>query len=391
MKINVYFVLILLTDSCLAEYTRPCNEFGDLGFQCVHFKACDPRHDDPNWYKDFYNNNNQIQSEDETRFSEAQNGLCGKYSEVCCHRSLIIGIIPPVCGVRNENGLDRNVKAGPSSDLSYKFGEWPHVCIVFEKNADGGVIIRKEQRIPASLIGSNVLITAGHKASKLKNQVAVRCGDWDVKFKNETSRHKRVDVDRIIIHPEFNSRSLHNNYAIIITKEHFNYYDHIRPICLPEVDQSLDNLEECFASGWGKRRNSSEGLPTSQRSLQIKPLEHSECQNRFRKTRLGEFFKFDSSLLCGVGLSGSDVCEGDGGGPLVCKHFDKYIQIGITSWGLGCGSDAPGAYANLSRVLCWIEEQVSCYPDYKRKRIGLVGLSEESRRKCRLIQKNDCS
>ena len=51
---------------------------------------------------------------------------------------------------------------------------------------------------------------------------------------------------------------------------------------------------------------------------------------------------------------------GDGGGPLVCPQADRsgktsYVQAGIVAWGIGCGSEVPGVYANVSKALCFIE------------------------------------
>jgi len=64
----------------------------------------------------------------------------------------------------------------------------------------------------------------------------------------------------------------------------------------------------------------------------------------------------------------------DGGGPLVCtgeslldvrgfyaSQKKTYYQVGITSWGIGCGeSGLPGVYANVSEALCFIDFATKC-------------------------------
>lgn len=51
--------------------------------------------------------------------------------------------------------------------------------------------------------------------------------------------------------------------------------------------------------------------------------------------------------------------QGDGGSPLVCPTPDnvqQYHQAGIVSWGIGCGSETPGVYTDVSKFRNWIDE-----------------------------------
>ncbi|XP_047002147.1 uncharacterized protein LOC124619661 [Schistocerca americana] len=54
--------------------------------------------------------------------------------------------------------------------------------------------------------------------------------------------------------------------------------------------------------------------------------------------------------------------DGDGGGPLMCPITDddgRYVQVGIVSWGIGCGgSRTPAVYASLSYFRDWIDKQL---------------------------------
>ena len=56
----------------------------------------------------------------------------------------------------------------------------------------------------------------------------------------------------------------------------------------------------------------------------------------------------------------ADACTGDGGGPLVCPLAaspNTLVQVGIVSWGLGCGT-VPGVYANLDKFSQWVTDTV---------------------------------
>jgi secreted trypsin-like serine protease len=52
-----------------------------------------------------------------------------------------------------------------------------------------------------------------------------------------------------------------------------------------------------------------------------------------------------------AGRTGKDTCQGDSGGPIFAAipNSTRVVQIGVTSWGIGCGASGyPGVYAQLS-------------------------------------------
>ena len=87
------------------------------------------------------------------------------------------------------------------------------------------------------------------------------------------------------------------------------------------------------------------------------------------------------NMICG-GQTGKDSCQGDSGGPLIAsgkvlkfcflkiliiiwlnktdnflKVENKFILVGVTSWGIGCGlENYPGIYTKVSTYLEWINK-----------------------------------
>jgi secreted trypsin-like serine protease len=57
-----------------------------------------------------------------------------------------------------------------------------------------------------------------------------------------------------------------------------------------------------------------------------------------------------------------DVCHGDSGGPLMSKRPDgRFVQVGIVSWGAGCGLGENGIHSVFTRVsqfTPWVGEQM---------------------------------
>lgn len=63
---------------------------------------------------------------------------------------------------------------------------------------------------------------------------------------------------------------------------------------------------------------------------------------------------------------GLDTCQGDSGGPLSCGididndgDLDILEQVGIVSWGYGCGGI--GIYTRVTTYLKWIEQQIGIF------------------------------
>jgi secreted trypsin-like serine protease len=54
-------------------------------------------------------------------------------------------------------------------------------------------------------------------------------------------------------------------------------------------------------------------------------------------------------LMVVAGKAGRDACLGDSGGPIFAKVSGEYVQIGVTSWAIGCGTSRyPGVYAEVN-------------------------------------------
>lgn len=249
-----------------------------------------------------------------------------------------------------------------------KFGEWPHVCAVLQREFIGDDTVGVNvYQCTASLISAGVILTSANcvrDIESLRNNLVVRCGEWDTKITTEPLPHQEQEVADIIIHPNFTTSNLHYNYALLFMERDFVLDDHISPVCLPSHNDMF-SPQDCVSNGWGKDVFGSEGrYQEILKHIEVPLVEHNECQEKLQRTRLGQFFILDRSFLCAGGEKGIDTCRGDGGGPLTCRHREEgpWVQAGIVSWGIGCGEhDVPGVYADVSRAVCWIDRTVGCY------------------------------
>jgi len=51
--------------------------------------------------------------------------------------------------------------------------------------------------------------------------------------------------------------------------------------------------------------------------------------------------------------------QGDSGGPMIINDGGRYTQVGIVSWGIGCGKGQyPGVYTRVTSLLPWIYKNI---------------------------------
>merc|ERR1712168_1406889 len=66
----------------------------------------------------------------------------------------------------------------------------------------------------------------------------------------------------------------------------------------------------------------------------------------------------DSTTRMCAWAKDTDSCQGDSGGPLTVVEDGKYVLVGVVSYGPGCASKYPGAYARVQNYLDWIKNIV---------------------------------
>ena len=76
----------------------------------------------------------------------------------------------------------------------------------------------------------------------------------------------------------------------------------------------------------------------------------------------------DSMICAGYrGIGGKDACTGDSGGPLICKHGNKAVLVGVVSWGRRCAEpNHPGVYSRVTHVLDWIRNNMVMIHRFKK-------------------------
>ncbi|XP_021968004.1 phenoloxidase-activating factor 2 isoform X2 [Folsomia candida] len=300
-------------------------------------------------------------------------GGCPHFLDICCEkireqRPLLVPTpqpvkpVKPTCGKRNDRGVGFRIVGG--KDNESQFGEFPWMTAIIELKQpkhQGGKVL-KSFICGASLIHQSVVLTASHcLRNKTADTLLIRVGEWDTQTTSELYPYEEVLVDQIIMHPNFvMKKTILNDIALLILKKPVQLAPNVAPICLPSSSVTTDfDGERCFATGWGKDVFGAQGVYHSiLKRVELPIIPRRDCQERLRGTKLGSKFHLHESFICAGGEIAKDTCKGDGGSPLFCKvsGSSHYVQLGIVSWGIGCGNAIPGVYVNVPHFSPWIEQ-----------------------------------
>ncbi|ODN03108.1 Serine proteinase stubble [Orchesella cincta] len=266
------------------------------------------------------------------------------------------------CGKRNAYGINGRVVTGVQGNYGIgngdtEFGEYPWQVAILRKEGADNVFV-----CGGSLIDSRHVLTAAHCIQSHRPQILrVRLGDWDVGGETEFYPHQDLDVAAIALHPDFNSGNLFNDVAIVKLDGYVDIqrYPHISPICLPDKYTDFSN-KRCIVTGWGKDAWGHEGkFQHRLKEVDLPILNHYDCEQKLKRTKLGQNFVLHSGFVCAGGEPNRDACKGDGGGPLACEVNGVWQLAGIISWGVGCGeANVPGVYVKVSNYHDWIRQNI---------------------------------
>lgn len=79
----------------------------------------------------------------------------------------------------------------------------------------------------------------------------MRLGEWNMKTQDEPLPHEDFEIERKEVHPDYNPNDFQNDIALLKLKTEVVYKDHIRPVCLPNSDDTFVG-QTATVTGWGR-------------------------------------------------------------------------------------------------------------------------------------------
>jgi len=245
------------------------------------------------------------------------------------------------------NGNCERITAGFDADEH----EWPWIAALMQNG---------RQFCGGSLIDRKHILTAAHCVAQMSRQevagLKVRLGEYKIKTFGETEIWESK-VSRVVRHKEFSMNTLHKDVAIITLAEEVpTSLKYVSPVCLP-TGHDRYTARTATVIGWGSLRENGP-QPDTLQEMTVKIWDNAECKSTYGNAAPGGIM---DHMLC-AGKQGRDSCSGDSGGPMQMGTGNHWTQIGIVSWGIGCGkSFYPGVYTRVTEVREWIDKIVKDY------------------------------
>ncbi|GAA6229482.1 vitamin K-dependent protein C [Lates japonicus] len=200
------------------------------------------------------------------------------------------------------------------------------------------------------LIDESWVLTAAHCLTT-SLRFRVRLGDYQ-RFRDEGTE-VTLKVINTFKHPNYNSRTVDNDIALLRLETPAPFSDYIVPICLPgrELAERVLHLNgtTTVVTGWGKDNLNSTHFSSALNVIKIPLVNNSVCSQHM------SHIISDNVLCAGILGKRMDACEGDSGGPMVTLYRDTWFLVGLVSWGEGCGRrDKLGIYTKVSNYNEWI-------------------------------------
>lgn len=231
-----------------------------------------------------------------------------------------------------------------------KPGQWPSMAAIF---------MRKAGERPVSFCGGTVIddtwvLTAAHCAAameKMGKQVSFFIREGGTNITNKA--RDDIEITSIKPHPNYDAAQTLNDVALLKLARKASV-PHQKLLAGDAVAETIVASKSATVIGFGlTNENGAASADLLQADIPI--VAQAKCAQVYGANRITV-----ANFCAGREEGGRDSCQGDSGGPIFRPGpNNEQVQIGVVSWGAGCGRPKyPGVYASVGNFEPWLKTLV---------------------------------
>ncbi|NXQ46762.1 ACRO protein, partial [Catharus fuscescens] len=162
-----------------------------------------------------------------------------------------------------------------------------------------------------------------------------------------------LHIKQILMHQGYVEATVSNNIALVELDRPAECSDYIQLGCVPDNSVTVAKMKTCYMAGWKRAPHSAPGPRLVLQEAKVRLVDVQLCNS----SRWYRGAVHPQDLCAGYPRGGIDTCQGDIGGPLVCKDKvkDYFWLVGLVSWGEGCArASRPGVFTSTQHFHTWI-------------------------------------